>query len=220
MPTTFSDSVVSWAAGPLAPCTVIGVVTPGVAKAFAFGVFVRSIVQVVDVPEQSFDHPVNAEPVFGVAVSTMVVAVGYATEQAAMQLTFPSLEVMVPDPVPDTPTVRVRSRSKVAVTLGSCEVVTEHDAVPVQAPLHPTKCDPAAAVASSVTDWLPEYDVVQGEVAVAQVAPVGLESATLPVPVPLTVVVSVLLPEPDPMVTVAVAAVVVRARKKPQLAQS
>ena len=120
-------------------CCPFVVVSVNVAKAFAFGVFVRSIVQVVEVPEQSFDQPVNAEPVFGVAVSTIVVAAGYTTEQAAMQFTLPSLEVMVPDPVPDTPTVRVRSRSKVAVTLGFCEVLTEQDPVPVHPPLQDRK---------------------------------------------------------------------------------
>ena len=146
-------------------CCPFVVVSVNVAKAFAFGVFVRSIVQVVEVPEQSFDQPVNAEPVFGVAVSTTVVAVGYVTEQAAMQFTLPSLEVMVPDPVPDTPTVRVRSRSKVAVTLGFCEVLTVHlvgTSESTVQPLHPTKWEPATAVASSVIFSFPEYEVEIG----------------------------------------------------------
>jgi hypothetical protein len=75
---------------------------------------------------------------------------------------------------------------KVAITEAAAESVTVHAAVPVQAPVHPAKEEPAAAVAVRVTA------VPLGKLAVQvepQLIPEGV-LVTVPVPVPASWTVS------------------------------
>jgi len=63
-----------------------------------------------------------------------------------------SPEATVPRPVPVLLAERVKTcRVKVAVTERAALIVTVHAPVPVQAPLHPLKIHPAAALARRVT---------------------------------------------------------------------
>ena len=60
--------------------------------------------QVVLVPEQSPDQPLNAEPPEGVAVSVTSVPSAYVALQVAPQLMPPTFEVTAPVPDPLVPT--------------------------------------------------------------------------------------------------------------------
>jgi hypothetical protein len=61
-------------------------------------------------------------------------------------------DVTVPLPVPPLLTVRLYViGAKLAVTDFAASIVTEHDPVPVQAPLQPENVDPLAAAAVKVT---------------------------------------------------------------------
>jgi hypothetical protein len=70
------------------------------------------------------------------------------------------LELTVPEPVPDLPTVRVfalgatEMRVKTAVAEWFWSIVSLHAAVPEQSPVQPVKVEPPAAVAANVT-WVP-----------------------------------------------------------------
>jgi hypothetical protein len=86
---------------------------------------------------------------------------------------------------------------KVAVTVLAAFIVTTHEPVPVQSPLHPAKADPAAGVAVSVTVLLAAK---LSEQVPPQSMPVG-EEVTVPLPVPVLVT-----PREKPPVGVAVAA--------------
>ncbi len=85
----------------------------------------------------------------------------------------------------------------VAVTALAAFMVTVHEPVPVHAPLHPAKADPAAGVAVSVTELLAAKFA---EHVPPQSMPVG-EDVTVPLPVPSLVTARLKLP-----VGVAVAA--------------
>jgi hypothetical protein len=64
------------------------------------------------------------------------------------------LLVTVPLPVPSLPTDKgccTGSSAKLAVAVRAALMVTAHRPVPVHAPLHPTKVDPTAGTAVSVT---------------------------------------------------------------------
>src|SRR5271165_111426 len=73
--------------------------------------------------------------------------------------------------------------AKVAVTDCAAFIVTEHVLVPVQAPLHPVKAEPAAEVAVSITGPLNDAEQV-----VPQLIPAGV-LVTVPVPDPLKITV-------------------------------
>jgi len=65
------------------------------------------------------------------------------------------LDVTVPAPVPAFVTVTANDWSvNVAVTLRASVMETVHVPVPVHAPLHPVKVEPALAAAARTTDWL------------------------------------------------------------------
>jgi hypothetical protein len=85
----------------------------------------------------------------------------------------------------------------VAVTVLAAFMATVHEPVPVQAPLHPAKADPAVGVAVSVTEL---FAAKFAEHVPPQSMPVG-EEVTVPLPVPALVTAREKLP-----VGVAVAA--------------
>ena len=101
-------------------------------------------------------QPVKTNPAEGVAVSTTGVPELKLVEQVpVVQLIPAGLLVTVPEPATVT-LVAKEAVSKLALTNCTEFIVTVHDPVPVQAPLHPVKVDPAAATAFSVTElpWL------------------------------------------------------------------
>ena len=104
-------------------------------------------------PEQSPDHPVNAEPVAGVAVRVTLVPLTNACEHVEPQLSPAGLEVTVPEPDPDLETLIVSGTPvKVAVAAFALSSVRTHAGfVPEQAPDQPEKTEPVAGVAVSVT---------------------------------------------------------------------
>ena len=114
----------------------------------------RSAVMVtvhLPVPEHAPVQPVNREPEAALALSVTFWPLGKLAEQVAPQLIPPGELVTDPVPVPDLVTVRVNAGLNVAVTVLFALIVAVHFPVPVHAPLHPVKTDPAAALASSVT---------------------------------------------------------------------
>jgi len=130
-------------------------------------------------------HPVNVDPATGVAVSTTVLPLAKLAEQTAPQLIPDGLLVTLPVPVPARVTFRAKvgATPKVAVTACAWFIVTEHEPVPLQAPLHPVNVDPAAGLAVSTT--VPLNDAVH---VAPQLIPAGL-LVTVPVPVPAKVTV-------------------------------
>jgi len=137
--------------------------------------------QVLAVPEHAPVHPANMEPAEGEAVRVTTVPLTKFAEQVLPQLMPAGLDVTVPPPVPAFVTVSAGARAKVAVTdLAASMVTWQVPAVPEQAPLHPVKADPTAAVAVRVTTVpgakLAEHDVPQS-------IPSGL-LVTLPLPAP------------------------------------
>jgi hypothetical protein len=113
--------------------------------------------QVSEVPLQALDHDQNAEPADGAAVSVTTVpsaklALHVAPQAICVACVGLLVDVTVPAPVPVFVTVRARRRRNSALTLRTCDIVTEH--VPealAHAPVHPVKTEPDAAVAVSVT---------------------------------------------------------------------
>jgi hypothetical protein len=97
------------------------------------------------------------------------------------------LLVTVPVPDPARVTVSVYVGVKVAVTAAAALIVTVHGPVPVQAPLHPVKAEPALGVAVRVTT----VPLTKSALHVApQLIPAGL-LVTDPMPDPAGVSVSV-----------------------------
>jgi hypothetical protein len=143
----------------------------------------------VDVPLQAPDHPANAEPDSGVAVSFTDVPLRKPATQVVPQSMPVGLLVMVPAPVPALcKAIRIGGFVKlnVAVTESLAIRVTVHVAVPLQAD-HPANVAPDSGVAVSFTD------VPLGNSAlhtVGQLMPEGL-LVTVPVPAPAVFKVSV-----------------------------
>ena len=107
------------------------------------------------VPEHPPLHPTNVHPGKGVAVRVTTVPLSYDAEQVTPQLIPPGLDVTVPRPVPLLFTVSGNvCLVKIAVTVVAAFIVTEHEPVPEQPPLHPANTDPAAGVAVKVTTVL------------------------------------------------------------------
>jgi len=104
------------------------------------------------VPEQSPDQPVKVEPADGVGVSVTDVPSAMDALQVAPQLIPPTFEVTVPVPLPAFATVSVCGTPKLAnVFRAALMVTTQVVLAPEQSPLQPTKFEPDAAVAVSVT---------------------------------------------------------------------
>ena len=102
--------------------------------------------------------------------------------QAAPQLMPAGLLVTVPLPVPVLPTDKMCCTSvKLAVADRAALIVTTHVPVPLHAPLHPAKVDPAAAVAVSVTAVLSRV----GRRARGAAADAAGLLVTVPLPVPV-----------------------------------
>jgi hypothetical protein len=135
------------------------------------------------------DHPVNVEPVAGIALSVTIVPKSYDCEQSAPQSMPAMLELTVPLPLPDFATVSAYVFSvNVAVTAFAIVIGTTHDAVPVQPPpLQPVNDEPADGVALSVTIVPKSKSSVQS---LPQLMPVG-DEVTVPVPLPAFITVSV-----------------------------
>src|SRR5436309_2671942 len=98
-------------------------------------------------------QPLKIEPAAGAAVSVTAVPLVKLAAQVAPRVMPVGELVMVPLPVPDLETVRVKVCGvKVAVTVGAAETVTGHAAAPVQpARLQPVNVELDFRVAVSVT---------------------------------------------------------------------
>ncbi len=93
-------------------------------------------------------HPPNVEPVFGVSFRVTCVPSLKLALQVVPQLMPAGELVTTPDPVPAKLTVRVPGAVlNVAVTDAFALSVTVQVLVPLQAPVHPVKTDPALAAA-------------------------------------------------------------------------
>jgi len=142
-------------------------------------------------------HPLNVEPVVGVAVKVTTVPLVKACEQVAPQEIPAGELVTVPLPVPDFDTVSANDDCmKLAVTVWAALIVTVQEPVPVQPPpLQPVNVEPAAAVAVSVTD---EPLVNEAEHVAPQEMPAGA-LVTVPLPAPALDTVSVMPPVDTPV---------------------
>jgi hypothetical protein len=138
------------------------------------------VTEQVPVPVQAPLQPANTDPAAAALFSVTTLPEAKGAEQVAPQLIPAGLEVTVPVPVPVFATVRVWAKPKVAVTDLAALRVTEQAPVPAQAPLHPVKTEPAAAVLLRVTT-VP--DAKGAEQVAPQLMPAGVE-VTVPVPVP------------------------------------
>lgn len=97
---------------------------------------------------------------------------------------------MVPLPFPVFVTLsRCCTLLKMAVTFLASSMVTVQVPVPLQAPVHPAKEDPASGVAVKETTWPLEYEFVQP---VPQLIPAGVLTI-VPFPVPVLLTVNLLL---------------------------
>jgi hypothetical protein len=113
-----------------------------------------SIVTVqVPVPLQAPLQPAKLDVPSGVAVRVTTAPAAKASVQSAPQAMPAGLEVTVPLPSPDRPTVSVRGRrAKAASTTIARSTVTAQVPVPLQPPpVQPAKVDVASAVAVNVT---------------------------------------------------------------------
>jgi hypothetical protein len=145
-------------------------------------------VHVVAVPEQPPPHPVNFEPVAGVAVSVTEVPWAMFAEQDAVQSIPPALLVIEPDPVPALVTVSIHdSWAKLAVAARAAVIDNVHVvAVPEHEPAHPVNTDPAAGVAVRVTEVPCAMLAVQGVELVQLMSPTLDVTVPAPVPEPST----------------------------------
>lgn len=142
------------------------------------------VTEQVPVPEQAPVHPVNVEPVPAAAVKVTTVPLLKLALQVPGQLMPAGLLLTVPLPVPASVTVSAKVTAlNVAVTALAALMVTEQVPVPVQAPLHPAKVDPADAAAVRVTTVPLVKLALQ---VLGQVMPAGL-LLTDPAPVPASV---------------------------------
>jgi hypothetical protein len=138
-------------------------------------------VQVLAVPVQPPDQPLNVEPAVAAAVKVTLAFWVKLALQVAPQLIPAGELVTVPAPVPDLVTVNNLTGTKPAVTVLAVLMVTVQVlAVPVQAPDQPLKVEPVVAAAVNLTLAF----LVKLELQVApQLMPVG-ELVTVPLPVP------------------------------------
>lgn len=145
--------------------------------------------QVSDVPLQAPVQPVKADPATGLAVSFTTVRLLITARHELPQLMPAGAEVTLPPPVPSRVTSSVWViRVNVAVTLRAAFIGSSQAPVPVQAPVHPAKREPAAGVGVSDTVASTAIGAVQAD---PQPMPAG-EEAMLPAPVPARATVSVL----------------------------
>jgi hypothetical protein len=139
-----------------------------------------SVIAQPPVPVQAPLHPVKLLPVPGVAVSVTTVPPLKLAVQVPGQVIPPGLLVTVPPPTTVTDSGKVCVN--MAVTDSAALTVTTQLPVPLQAPLHPAKLQPAAGVSVSIT-VVPLSNVV--EQVPGQAIPEGL-LVTLPLPVIVT----------------------------------
>jgi hypothetical protein len=145
----------------------------------------------VPVPSHGAFHPVNVEPVAGVAVKVTCVPLAKFAEQVGLQLIPAGALVTVPVPLPASLTVNAKfvvPPPNVAVTDVAAVIVKVHVPMPSQlfAPLHPVNVDPTAGVAVNVICVpLAKFAEHVG----LQLIPAGT-LVTVPVPVPVSVTAS------------------------------
>jgi len=97
-------------------------------------------------------QPVRTEPDAATAVSVTEDPATYGSEQSAPQLIPAGFDVTVPVPLPARLTVTGNViRSNRALALVSAVILSEHDPVPEQPPLHPANVELFAGVAVSAT---------------------------------------------------------------------
>jgi hypothetical protein len=127
------------------------------------------------------DHPLNVEPVDGVATSVTIELMSNIELHDEPQLMPAGVESTEPLPLPVLLTVSENClRVNVAVTCCTVSVVTMQVPVPVHAPLQPVNVESAAAVAVSVT-IVPGANIWLH--VVPQSMPAGLD-VTEPLPLP------------------------------------
>lgn len=148
---------------------------------FAASIATEQVVAVTGV--QFSDHPRNLEPDAAVAVRVTEVPRPNDRVQVLPHEMPVGFDVTVPDPVfrSDLETVRETAGRNVAVTLRATVIARVQVPVAfVQAPDHPVKTDPDAAVAVRTTDVPKAYDALQ---VAPQEIPDG-EEETVPEPEP------------------------------------
>jgi hypothetical protein len=96
-------------------------------------------------------QPAKDEASPGVAERTTSVPNAYVSEQSPPQLMPDTSLVTVPTPAPARATETEKEPVKFAPTDFAESTVTEHGPVPVHAPLHPEKTEPAAGTAVTFT---------------------------------------------------------------------
>jgi hypothetical protein len=171
---------------PVPVSVTVSVGDAGPVKVAVAEVFAEMLNVQVDVPLQAPDHPLNVDPDAGVAVSVTDVPVSKLALQVLPQLMPLGVLVTVPLPVPARLTLSTGAavgKLNVAVTVAFADSVMTHELVPLHAPDQPTKVDPDAGDATSVT-LVPELNVA--EHVVPQLIPLGV-LLTVPVPVPAAV---------------------------------
>jgi hypothetical protein len=144
------------------------------------------VTEQLPVPLQAPLQPAKTDPDAAVAVRPTNAPLANIALQVVGQLMPAGLLVTLPLPVPASETVKGKTAVKVAVTALAAFMVTEHPAVPEQAPLQPVNAEPAAGVSVNVTTVpLMKFALhVPG-----QLMPAGL-LVTVPVPLPAKVTVS------------------------------
>ena len=163
-------------------------------------------VQVAAVPEHAPCQPWKAEPLVGLAVKVTEALVAKPKEQVDPQ-SMPTGELLiVPAPEPDLLTESVFcAREKLAeIVWAALRVTVQVLVVPVHAPDHPSKPEPAAGVAVSVTSVL-------GAKLAVQVAPQSIPAGalvTVPAPVPALLTVNATGIRVKPVPTVCACAIV------------
>jgi hypothetical protein len=139
-------------------------------------------------PWHAPDHPTKILPVAAVAWSVTDAPLLKLALQVPGQLMPLGLLVMVPDPPPAELTCRaywlLTAVLNCAVTVRLDDKVTvQLKPLPEQAPDHPANCDPAAALAVSVTEVPCTKDCVEDVQMALQLRPAGV-LLTVPWPVP------------------------------------
>jgi len=132
-------------------------------------------------------HPIKSEPAAALADNVTLVPLAKLTLQVPGQLIPLGTLATVPEPLPAIVTDNGTDivALKVAVTDCAALIVTAQLPVPVQAPLHPAKVEPAAALAARVTTAALAKFALQVP---GQLMPAGV-LVTFPLPVPAAVTV-------------------------------